>query len=85
MIHGMRMKPGVFDRLLSGSKKAIIFDNEIDAQLGDRLSFLVADKEIAHTYNDHIFGITHISVGHGLQHGYVCASVEFLSVHRTVR
>jgi len=74
MVHNLKIKQEYLDNLLSGRKKVEIRVNDRDYQKGDTLKFPNSSNPI----NSHLFEITHIHSGLGMQDSYVALSVKMM-------
>lgn len=76
MNHKLKITEERLENLLSGIKKVEIRINDRDYQRGDTLEFV--ENKFSSTVVKHVFAITHIHSGLGLQPNYVALSVEKL-------
>ena len=76
MIHDLKIEQNYLDNLIAGIKKSEIRINDRDYQKGDLLRF----KNYAKTKpTEHLFEITHIHSGLGLERNHVVLSVKEVS------
>ena len=73
MVHKLKIKKEYLDNLLSGIKKAEVRINDRDYQRGDLMQFYDYSKPEP---IEHIFEITHVHSGLGLDKNYVVLSVN---------
>lgn len=72
MIHNLKIKDQYLDNLISEKKKFEIRYNDRDYQTDDTLMF--------ERYGiQHLFGVTHIHSGFGLESGYIIMSVYYMN------
>ena len=74
MIHDLQIEQNYLDNLLSGKKKSEIRINDRDYQRGDTLRF--KDYPFSGETIEHLFEITHIHSGIGLDKNYIVLSVS---------
>jgi len=73
VIHRLKIDKNYLDNLLSGKKKAEVRLNDRDYQRGDSLLF--EEYKVVGVTTEHLFEITHIHSGLGLEKNYVVLSV----------
>ena len=74
MIHDLKIQQEYLNNLLSGRKKVEIRVNDRDYQKGDTLRFPNSSSLI----DAHLFEITHIHSGLGMEDSYVALSVKMM-------
>lgn len=71
-IHKLKIQQCYLENILNGRKTFEIRYNDRDYQVGDRIWFLVADRDIESCK----YKITYIHAGLGLKDGYVALAIQ---------